>query len=70
VKALSLEAKPGTKAPASPGNGVAADLVSALVNLGYKPPQAEGAATAAAERAGEGAPFEALFKEALKVLRG
>jgi len=70
VKTLSLEATPGTKRRAAPENGVGADLVSALVNLGYKQPQAESAAQTAAERAGEGAAFEALFKEALKVLRG
>jgi Holliday junction DNA helicase RuvA len=46
------------------------DLVSALLNLGYKAPQAENAARLAAERAGAEAPFEALFREALKALRG
>jgi holliday junction DNA helicase RuvA len=45
------------------------DLISALVNLGYKPPQAEKAADAAAARASPEAPFEALFREALKGLR-
>ncbi len=70
VKTLSLEAKPGTKKPATAEAGVMADLVSALINLGYKEPQAEAAAEAAAERAGEGAPFELVFREALKVLRG
>ncbi len=71
VKTLSLEAKPGSPPRVvAAGDRVAADLVSALVNLGYKPPQAEAAAAAAAERAGEGAAFEALFKEALKALRG
>ncbi|MBL8950993.1 MAG: Holliday junction branch migration protein RuvA [Myxococcaceae bacterium] len=70
MKPLSLEVKPGTKSPAAASGGVTADLVSALVNLGYKQPQAEAAADAARERAGEGAPFEAQFKEALKVLRG
>lgn len=45
------------------------DLVSALVNLGYKPAQAEAAAEAAIERAGATAAFETQVKEALKVLR-
>jgi Holliday junction DNA helicase RuvA len=49
--------------------GARADLVSALVNLGYKDAQAQKAADVAAERAGEGAPFEVLFREALKGLR-
>jgi Holliday junction DNA helicase RuvA len=71
VKNLSLEAKPGGKrAPASAVAGVTADLISALINLGYKEPQAEAAAQAASERAGDGAAFELVFKEALKALRG
>lgn len=71
VKTLSLEAKPGgVKRTVAPEAGVTADLISALVNLGYKAPQAESAAQAASERAGEGAPFELVFREALKVLRG
>lgn len=46
------------------------DLVSALVNLGYKEAQAEQAAQLAQERAGATAPFELLFRESLKSLRG
>jgi len=68
VKVVALErraAKEGGEAPAAKS-----DLVSALVNLGYKPQQAEKAADAAGERAGADAPFEALFREALKALRG
>lgn len=70
VKLLSLEGRPtasGTKRPAA---SPASDLVSALINLGYKEPQAETAAQTAAERVGEGAAFELQFREALKVLRG
>ncbi|MBE2253435.1 MAG: Holliday junction branch migration protein RuvA [Myxococcus sp.] len=47
----------------------ASDLVSALVNLGYKASQAETAAALAVERAGDGAAFEAQLREALKALR-
>lgn len=50
-------------------SGARNDLISALVNLGYKPPQAEKAADVAAESAGSDAPFEAQFREALKALR-
>ena len=50
-------------------SGAQADLVSALLNLGYKQAQAEKAADGAAERLGTEAPFEALFREALKGLR-
>ena len=68
VKLLGTELTPseGGKRPTAP---MASDLVSALVNLGYKPQQAEAAAGTALERAGEGAAFEAQFREALKVLR-
>lgn len=68
VKLLGTELTPGEagKRPTAP---VASDLVSALVNLGYKPQQAEAAADTALERAGEGAGFEVQFREALKVLR-
>ncbi len=68
VKVVSIEARVGEKA-APPAGGARADLVSALVNLGYKPPQAEKAADLAAERAGPEAAFELLFREALKSLR-
>ena len=69
MKTLGPQAT-GTEAkPAATPSGVKADLVSALVNLGYKPPQAEKAADLATERAGADAPFEALFREALKGLR-
>ena len=68
MKLVSLEGATPAGAPAVKGKNVT-DLVSALVNLGYKPAQAEGAAEVAAERAGAEAPFEALFREALKALR-
>jgi Holliday junction DNA helicase RuvA len=55
--------------PRKAENRAVGDLVSALVNLGYKPAQAEKAAEAAAARAGSDAAFEALFREALKGLR-
>jgi Holliday junction DNA helicase RuvA len=69
VKVVELESRGARREPASPAAGARADLVSALLNLGYKPPQAEKAADAATERAGGDAPFEALFREAMKVLR-
>lgn len=68
VKLLSLEGQPqpsGKRAGAP-----ASDLISALINLGYKEAQAEAAAQTATERAGEEAGFELQFREALKVLRG
>lgn len=70
VKTIHLEAVARGAAPAAPADsGVRADLVSALLNLGYKQPQAEKAADVAAERLGADANFQALFREALKALR-
>jgi Holliday junction DNA helicase RuvA len=67
VKLVRLEAESeGIAIPALDARG---DLVSALVNLGYKAVQAEKAADVASERAGADAPFEQLFREALKGLR-
>jgi Holliday junction DNA helicase RuvA len=69
VKELHLEAVARGATPAAPVAGPKSDLVSALLNLGYKPPQAEKAADVASERLGPEANFQALFREALKVLR-
>ncbi len=70
VKELHLEAvaKGATVTPLVT-SGPKSDLVSALLNLGYKGPQAEKAAELASERLGPEATFQTLFREALKVLR-
>jgi holliday junction DNA helicase RuvA len=52
-----------------PGAGVVDQLRTALVNLGYKPPQADGAADQLRESA-EGKGLDELLREALKLLRG
>jgi len=67
VKGVQLEAESEGGPPAAAD--VRGDLVSALVNLGYKALQAEKAAEVAAERGGVDASFELLFREALKGLR-
>lgn len=67
AKALVQQAK--AEEAARPAAGAKSDLVSALVNLGYKPAQAESAADLASAAAGPDAPFELLFREALKRLR-
>ena len=71
VKLLVLDGVPssGAKKPIRPASATS-DLISALVNLGYKEAQAEQAAQLAEERAGTGATFELLFRESLKSLRG
>ncbi|GHG82272.1 Holliday junction branch migration protein RuvA [Comamonas sp. JC664] len=68
VKTIHLEAVSRGTVAAAPV-GAHADLVSALLNLGYKQPQAEKAADLASERLGADANFQALFREALKALR-
>ncbi|AKQ65004.1 Holliday junction DNA helicase RuvA [Myxococcus hansupus] len=68
VKTIHLEAVSRGTVAAAP-SGARDDLVSALLNLGYKQPQAEKAADLAGERLGADANFQALFREALKALR-
>ncbi|QSQ24658.1 Holliday junction branch migration protein RuvA [Pyxidicoccus parkwayensis] len=68
VKNIHLEAVARGTAPAA-ASGNRSDLVSALLNLGYKQPQAEKAAEVASEHLGADASFQALFREALKALR-
>jgi Holliday junction DNA helicase RuvA len=69
VKTLHLEQVASQMKPELPVSSHLEDLVSALINLGYKQPQAEKAAESASERLGAEAAFQALFREALKVLR-
>lgn len=68
VKALAL-ASPRPSGKAAAASSARTDLVSALLNLGYKQAQADAAADAAAEHLGPKAGLEALLKEALKALR-
>jgi holliday junction DNA helicase RuvA len=70
MKTIALEANTVETKGSSLVAKVSDDLISALLNLGYKPIQAENAAKLAAERAGENAPFELQFREALKSLKG
>ena len=68
MKLLGASLDP-TQPPVKVEKGAQADLISALVNLGYREPQAEAAALAVVESNGPEAPFELLFREALKALR-
>jgi len=67
VKQVQLEVQ--AAGPETAALEIRGDLISALVNLGYKAAQAEKAADVASDRAGADAPFELLFREALKGLR-
>ncbi len=69
VLALPAGAAGAAKQRKTPAAAPKGDLVSALIHLGYKEPQAEAAAQAVADSLGREAPFEAQFKEALKALR-
>lgn len=69
VKLVGSDGKPAQKGSPSANTPVMTDLISALVNLGYKEAQAQSAAKLAGERAGADAAFELLFREALKSLR-
>lgn len=51
-----------------PVGGVAADALSALVNLGYRRAEAQAAIGAALERLGDGASLDAVIRDGLKEL--
>ena len=51
-----------------PTGGAASDALSALVNLGYRRPEAQNAIARVADRLGAAAPLDALIRDALKEL--
>lgn len=65
-----LQGKLGAAALAGPsplpGGGAAADALSALANLGFKPGEASAAVQAAQDDLGPGATLDALVRQALK----
>ncbi len=63
--------------PTSPGGfavaplrppGVAGDALSALVNLGYRRPEAQPGGSPRIDRLGDGAPLDAVLRDALRDL--
>lgn len=66
---LALLARAAGPAKAAPGAGALEQLRTALVNLGYKAPQADSAVDALRDGA-EGRRLDDLVREALKLLRG
>ncbi len=70
-KVGKLAGRPGLRVVAggpAPPAGPAADAVSALVNLGYRTPEAQSAVALAARELGRSASLEALIREGLKGL--
>ncbi|MFO0726936.1 MAG: Holliday junction branch migration protein RuvA [Myxococcota bacterium] len=67
VLALRFEGAPVEETPSTPPGRMRTrdDLVSALVNLGFRPHQAEAAATKAVNGSPEGTSLEVLLKETL-----
>jgi len=63
---LGSPALAGAAGSAPPRGGVAADALSALANLGFKPAEASAAVAAANEELGEGASLDALVRLALR----
>lgn len=63
-----LPAPPGRAAAATPAGVLAADAVSALVNLGYRRAEALGAVAQAAQSLGAGAGIDVLIRAGLKEL--
>ncbi|HTY66388.1 MAG TPA: Holliday junction branch migration protein RuvA [Alphaproteobacteria bacterium] len=64
----ALASAPATAAAAIGGDAAAADAVSALVNLGYRRPEAAGAVERAMKKLGKGARVETLIPAGLKEL--
>jgi holliday junction DNA helicase RuvA len=66
--AMPSSAGPGAQSlPARP-QGVAGDALSALVNLGYRRPEAQAAVARVLDRLGEDAVLDGLIRESLKEL--
>jgi Holliday junction DNA helicase RuvA len=64
----AMDAPAGTDAPSPTDGALRADVVSALVNLGYQSSAVDKAVTAALRDAGEDPAFEAVLKSALRQL--
>ena len=67
-KAGAMPAGPGLPIPAPLAPGVAEDALSALVNLGYRRPEAQPAVARVLERLGADAKLDAVIRESLKEL--
>lgn len=66
IGAMPSSAEPGLPSTAAPAGGPIEDAISALVNLGYRRPEAQTSVTRAADRLGDAANLDALIREALR----
>ena len=67
-KAGAMPSAPGFAAPRLGPPGVAEDAISALVNLGYRRPEAQTVVARTVERLGDVAPLDAVIRDSLKEL--
>lgn len=67
-KAGAMPTGPGFAPVLLPPGDAASDALSALLNLGYRRPEAQAAIARVAERLGEGAALNALIRDSLKEL--
>ena len=67
-KAGAMPSSPGIALPVAQPPGVAGDALSALVNLGYRRPEAQPVVARTVERLGEDASLDAVIRESLKEL--
>lgn len=65
-KAGAMPTSSGFAAPAARPASVADDTLSALINLGYRRPEAQAAIARVVERVGDGAAIDALIRESLR----
>jgi len=67
-KVGAMPSSPGITLPPPRAPGMAEDALSALLNLGYRRPEAQPAVARVIERLGEGAGLDAVIRGALKEL--
>lgn len=67
-KAGAMPSSPGFAAASAPPAGPADDALSALINLGYRRPEAQSAVARAVDRLGPEAPLDAIIRTSLREL--
>jgi Holliday junction DNA helicase RuvA len=61
---------PGIAIPSARPQGAAGDALSALINLGYRRPEAQATVARVVDRLGDNAALDAIIRDALKELAG